>query len=97
MSRAPRSPRPPSAPAPRPAPPAPSTTTTPHARRAGPPRRSAYCPVRLTPGERLALEQLAATPGAWGTNYPLERGDAARRLLLEALAARGVRVTEPAP
>lgn len=87
----PRTPRPAPAPTPRPA----TTAAAPRVHQ-GPPRRTRYLPTRITPGELAALEQLAATPSAWPDGYPLKRGDAARRLLREALSARGVQITEPA-
>lgn len=77
----PRTPRPGP---PRAAPRAPTTRTTPR-----PARRTAYLPVRVTPDELAALEQIAADPTAWPDRQARTRGDALRVLLREGLAARG--------
>lgn len=53
-----------------------------------------YLPVRVTRGELAALERLADDPTAW-EGGAVSRGEAVRRLVREALAARGVEVLEP--
>ena len=56
---------------------------------------SEYTPLRLTPGERAAVEALAAQGSAWHDGLSVERGTALRRLVREALRARGVTIVEP--
>lgn len=59
--------------------------------------RSRYLPMRVTPGELATLERLADAPELWPERVSLATSDVARRLILEALAARGVTVVEPGP
>lgn len=63
------------------------------ARTATPPRRpvaqlTEYVPVRFTADELAAVDELAATPGAWPAGLAVARAAAVRQLVREALAAR---------